>query len=309
MHTATNYSMISERFSNYDERWILLGDSAYFVDPLFSSGVAFAANHAATAALLIRHRLLGSDNEQSKRDLWADYDEEWHQVSGSFSLAIDQWYHAIASKNPDSVYWRTRAESRLVDVRHAVFQFLVDTGTDLLRFIADGADTVKSDFFHVLTKGSDRVADIGADGPLLDVLSQLAPATLGGDELLQLGDDVDVRPSAGLSTGKVKATVPAGVPVPSAYSTYWQDPVGNRELVEPLFAAPETCFRFVKRDGAPSGVKLGKADDPKGELVAMLRQGVRHAEIEPRLNGGQKRALRKLAHLGMLRRKRSTNGT
>ena len=38
MLTATNYSIISERFQSYDERWILLGDAAFFVDPLFSSG-------------------------------------------------------------------------------------------------------------------------------------------------------------------------------------------------------------------------------------------------------------------------------
>ena len=50
--TATNYSMIADRFCSFDERWISIGDAAYFVDPLFSSGVAFTAPSAGGAPLV-----------------------------------------------------------------------------------------------------------------------------------------------------------------------------------------------------------------------------------------------------------------
>ena len=64
---ATNYSMISERFCDYDQGWILIGDAAHFVDPLFSSGVTFALLHAASAALLIRTRFDEQLSEAQQR--------------------------------------------------------------------------------------------------------------------------------------------------------------------------------------------------------------------------------------------------
>ena len=45
--------LMSERLCDVDEGWLLVGDAAFFVDPLFSTGVSFAAAQAVTAARLI----------------------------------------------------------------------------------------------------------------------------------------------------------------------------------------------------------------------------------------------------------------
>lgn len=97
--------MIQEKFCDFDEGWIMVGDSAYFVDPLFSSGVAFAGGMASTASLLIRSTLDDKNlTDEMKKDVWHDYDEEWHKIAHSFALSIDQWYHAIAKSNPQSIF-------------------------------------------------------------------------------------------------------------------------------------------------------------------------------------------------------------
>lgn len=75
MLTATNYSMINDRFADHERRWILVGDSSYFVDPLFSSGVAFAAAQASAAALVLRASCDPTIPDQHQADLWRDYDE------------------------------------------------------------------------------------------------------------------------------------------------------------------------------------------------------------------------------------------
>ncbi|NJK32632.1 MAG: NAD(P)/FAD-dependent oxidoreductase [Deltaproteobacteria bacterium] len=54
LHTATNYSRISGKMCDWESKEIRIGDAAFFVDPLFSSGVNFAIIHATAAALLIK---------------------------------------------------------------------------------------------------------------------------------------------------------------------------------------------------------------------------------------------------------------
>ncbi len=54
-----NYSYSMERFAG--DAWLLLGDAARFVDPLFSSGLSLAAESARAAAEAIRAALAGGD--------------------------------------------------------------------------------------------------------------------------------------------------------------------------------------------------------------------------------------------------------
>jgi flavin-dependent dehydrogenase len=133
--SATNYSMINRDICDYASGRIAVGDAAYFVDPLFSSGVSFALLHAAAAALVIRSTFDPSIPPAMKREAWADYQENLQEFARSFALGIDQWYAAIARDNPDSSHWRGLAEYGTLPVRRQTFQALVNVGlsSDLIR--------------------------------------------------------------------------------------------------------------------------------------------------------------------------------
>ena len=189
--------MISDRFCDYDGRWILIGDSAHFVDPLFSSGVAFALVYAATAALLIRATYDSGISEREKRDLWTDYDADWHGVARSFAVAIDQWYHAIAERHPSSVYWARRAESGFQDLRADTFHALVDTD-------------ISPDLFYVLTNGSGDPEDLGQAGAASKAIRRFAGEGLRGEVVPRLRDGVSVREGLTVEVVRVKASSEGG---------------------------------------------------------------------------------------------------
>lgn len=123
--TATNYSMVSESICDFDEKWILLGDSAFFVDPLFSTGVGLAMIAATSVSFLIRSTFDPSISEQLKRDLWYDYQQRMRTAALTFSISVDQWYHGIARKNPSADFWRSRrGDIPPADLRHKTFIML-----------------------------------------------------------------------------------------------------------------------------------------------------------------------------------------
>jgi len=65
-----NYSYVMERFAG--DGWLLVGDAARFVDPVFSSGVSVAMESAKRAAVAIM-RALTSNNV--KADAFAEYEQ------------------------------------------------------------------------------------------------------------------------------------------------------------------------------------------------------------------------------------------
>ena len=103
MLTATNYSMISKRMCDFDEGWLRIGDAAYFVDPLFSSGVNFSLTHAGFAAELIRASVEPDLGDLAKRHLWQDFHDFLSRLARGFALAIDQWYSGIAEGHPPAL--------------------------------------------------------------------------------------------------------------------------------------------------------------------------------------------------------------
>jgi hypothetical protein len=109
--TATNYSRISGQMCHYDTGEIRVGDAAYFVDPLFSSGVHFALLHSGAALALIKARFDASLREERKGDLWLDYNGMLSTVARGFCLGIDQWYNESANAHPGSIYWRLRGDT------------------------------------------------------------------------------------------------------------------------------------------------------------------------------------------------------
>ncbi len=282
-NTATNYSMISERFCSYDEGWISIGDAAYFVDPLFSSGVAFSVNHAASAALLIELAFSSDVGESDKRDLFRDYDEGWRGMACSFAVILDQWYHAIARTHPTSVYWETRTSESLVDVRMPTFNALVDTA-------------VSPDLLMVITKGEGKLSEL-TEGPLIEAL-RLAGREPSDDQYVAMKKDVVVRPTLSLSVGLSKINLQmmrdGGV---ERLKAYWDDPIHNRGAIPRLYDKPTQHHRFETGD---AGVTFLDARDGGFELARRLESVTRYGDVRPSLTPAQRLLVRKLVGANLI---------
>lgn len=242
--TATNYSMISGRMCDYNARWLLVGDAAYFVDPLFSSGVNFAMAQAAAAALVIQSTLEPSLPEDKIRDLWRDYDASLSDVARSFALAIDQWYAAIAQKHPDSIYWSERATQPAFEARKETFQALINSD-------------LNGDLLRVITQGRGDVDALG-DGALASALHRLHESEPREGDLVRLCAGVTIRPSVTISAlPDVDPALPRTRPAAIHHGVYWQDPGRFAAEVEPLFGRVNRCLRFCRNgDAAGRQVKF-----------------------------------------------------
>lgn len=294
MLTATNYSMINEEFVDFDNRWILIGDAAYFVDPLFSSGVAFAMHHGLSAATLLKATFDKDIEEQHKRDLWRDYDQEWHGIAEAFSLSIDQWYHAIGKGNPDSIYWKTRGQDTGGDIREQTFQILLST-------------TMEPDLLRVMTNADGTVADLDADGPYMQAYQQAAAISLRPDDLISLAPGARMRPSLGLDIPGFKGFAPpAPFEIPAeereAIARYWADPIKNGDAIVSPLSQAIPCHRFSV-EGATDGTEVRSIEEIDGGSAVWkcLQSGpTRYAELEQLLNEVQLHLLRLLARAGVV---------
>lgn len=238
MRVIANYSMINEHFCDFDEKWMLIGDAAYFVDPLFSSGATFAAGMAATADLVIQSTLEGRSSQETLRGVWHDFDNEWQQIAYSFALSIDQWYHAIAKSNPGSPYWTIRSNSASdLGIREETFHALVDTA-------------MTPDLLQVLTTGTLRMEDLDRAGPLLRTLAELDRIEPSDDDLIELPSDVQVRKMKTVDVPGFKASLaPADIPaeVKAAIARYWRTlPDPRPPLPSPLETLRD-CYRVFHR--------------------------------------------------------------
>jgi flavin-dependent dehydrogenase len=289
MLTATNYSMINDQFSNYDERWLLIGDASYFVDPLFSSGVAFAANQASTAALLLRASADPATSEQEARDMWRDYDEGWHGMAKTYALSIDQWYHAIGKNNPGSVYWQSRGNTVDLGIQERTFDALLNTG-------------FTPDLLQVITSGSRRMADLDANGPFAAAAALAEPEDLRPDTRVELAADARVRPGPGLDVPGFKAFIPPPpfdlpAPVKAAIATYWEDPVANGHIAPSPTAEPVPCRRF----STPAQEVRGLDRDGAAELAELLTRGpVRYQDLVDTLTLPQLQLFKRLYRAGVV---------
>ncbi len=293
MLTATNYSMINDRFANYDERWLLIGDASYFVDPLFSSGVAFAANQAASAALVLRQTLEGGICEQHARDLWRDYDEGWHGMAQTYALSIDQWYQAIGKNNPGSVYWHHRGTSADLGIQDKTFDFLLNTA-------------FTPDLLQVMTAGTRRMSDLDQDGAFTTAAAQADPGEPQPDTMLELSPQVRIRPGIGLDVPGFKAFVPPPPfelpePVKAAIAEYWKDPVANGHVAPSPTAEPLPCHRFTLGAGPDATEVRGLDRDGAADLVTALGGGpVSYRTLRDTLSLPQLQLLKRLLRAGMV---------
>lgn len=284
--TATNYSMISSELCSFDDAWLAVGDAAYFVDPLFSSGAAFATNQALCAGLLLRSYFDAGLSETLKRDLFRDYDVSWRRIALSFALVLDQWYYAIAKSHSDSIYWSTRADDSIPDVRTASFNALVDTA-------------VSPDLLQVMTDGRGGLELLGAEGPLPSVLAQRDSSD---DVWYQLAPEIGIRPSLSLGAGRSKddaARQRLGEHAEDALRSYWADPVLNGGDVPPIYAAPLEAEVISAGNDSQSAVTFIEARDHGHALVDALRAGVSKDDLEQRFDERQRGLLRRLLSAGL----------
>jgi ABC-type nitrate/sulfonate/bicarbonate transport system ATPase subunit/flavin-dependent dehydrogenase len=82
-----NYSYEMERFAG--DGWLLVGDAARFVDPLFSSGVSLAAESARAAAGAIAAALAADDVSAAR---FADYEARLRAAAGAWREFVALYY-------------------------------------------------------------------------------------------------------------------------------------------------------------------------------------------------------------------------
>lgn len=257
--TATNYSRISERMCDFDLGEIRVGDAAYFVDPLFSSGVHFALLHASAALVLIKATLAGEGNlsDGLLRDLWADYNGMLSTIARGFALGIDQWYNEIANERPNSVYWTQRTQTPTFASRAETFAGLVN-------------GSIHGDLLQVITKGSNSIAALGAEGAMRRAYQMLEDREPSPDTKVRLRPDVVLRESVTLEAPPVLD----GRPVSFLHGPYWDDPVGRAGEVRPLFPGAIPCHRFCTADPSnPAQVRFFEQEHHGVELYQRLKRG------------------------------------
>ncbi|MCF8258424.1 MAG: tryptophan 7-halogenase [Flavobacteriales bacterium] len=96
-----DYTRATERFIG--DRFVLTGNCAEFLDPVFSSGVAFATESGLKAAKLV-HRQLQGENVDWQRD-YVDHMEEGIAVFRSY---VREWY----TGNLQKIFWHRNINMR-----------------------------------------------------------------------------------------------------------------------------------------------------------------------------------------------------
>ena len=87
VHTAADFSYRNTTLSG--DRWMLAGDAAGFIDPVFSSGV-FLAVMAGEKAADTLHVVL--DQPHKRRRLFRRYDKAVHRAMDVYLRFVDAWY-------------------------------------------------------------------------------------------------------------------------------------------------------------------------------------------------------------------------
>jgi flavin-dependent dehydrogenase len=293
MNVTSNYSMISDSFCNPEERWLLVGDAAYFVDPLFSSGVTFAAAMASCAELVIRSTLQPGDLTPVEiADMWTDYDSGWQEIAHSFALAIDQWYHAIAENHPRSVYWKVRSEHNSdLGIRNETFQALVDTA-------------VTPDLLQIMTSGSLRMRDLPQEGRFMKVLAQLARIEPPATALVSLSLEVELRYGRTVDVPGLKASIPpADLPPPirALIAQYWRRlPASTPEMWSPN-AHPGSYGRFFSRANPKVQIRFFPMLEDGKQIYDLLKAGaMTYGDLVAQLSPPQVRLLKRMLAADLL---------
>ncbi|MGW6427384.1 NAD(P)/FAD-dependent oxidoreductase [Nocardia sp. NPDC055053] len=291
MLTATNFSRISDCFGSYSERWMAVGDASYFVDPLFSSGMSFAVTQAWAAALVLRKTFDDDLDEQSKKDLWRDYDVEWRAMAETWALSIDQWYHEISRSHPESPYWS--AQGRRVEADNSTegtFQALLNTA-------------LVPDLLNIMTKGSRDVRDLATEGPYLRAFTAADAVDLAPDALVSLSPNACIRQAPAADIPGFKGmSPPFEIPQEArdGLAEYWRDPLANADAAPSPLADTVPSYRIHSATDPDIEVRCLERDGGK-ELWDLLADGaVRWSELAPELTVLQGRTVKRLVRAGLV---------
>lgn len=275
--TAPNYSRISGRMCDWEKREIRVGDAAYFVDPLFSSGVHFALQHAGMAVAMIKAAFDDSLSDTLKKELWEDYQEQLCSVARGFALGIDQWYTEIARDNPNSVYWKHRGGKATFDTRAETFQALVN-------------GQIHGDLIQVITKGTNSVNSLGKEGALRRTHDEIQDKEPPADAKVRFKRNVKVKESLTLE-GPIQT--PDGRMICFLHGPYWDDPDKHTHEVLPLCGDPRPCHRFYFTDDE-SEIKVKFVDEEHNglDLLKDLQSGnYTYGQLKEKLSGPQQHLL------------------
>lgn len=91
IQTISGYSRNVKRL--FGDRFVLLGNAAEFIDPIFSSGVAIACRSAVTAAPLIERELSGDSV-----DWLREYEKPMRGGVSVFHTFVEAWYEGTLSR-------------------------------------------------------------------------------------------------------------------------------------------------------------------------------------------------------------------
>lgn len=291
MLTATNYSRISDCFGSYAERWLAVGDASYFVDPLFSSGMSFAVTQAWAAALVLRKSFDTGVDEQTKRDLWRDYDVEWRGMAETWALGIDQWYHEISRTHPDSMYWQGQKRGTALDnATEGTFQALLNTA-------------LVPDLLNVMTNGTRDPRDLATEGPYLTALTAADAVELGAADRISLAPQTRIRAGLGADMPGFKGmSPPFAVPkeVRDGLGRYWRDPIANAGSAPEPLAEAVPCHRFYSTADPDIEVRCLERDGGQGLWDALAGGPVPWSELSSTLSVLQGRALKRLIRAGLV---------
>jgi FAD-dependent halogenase len=129
-----DYSYDSTRF--WGRGWLLAGDAACFIDPVFSTGVHLASLSGFLGARAVRRVLRG---ETAEADALAAYDEAYR---GAFQRYLRFLYFFYDhNTDPDSYFWRARST-----LAHAPAD--LDARTAFVRLMSGGGDLDEIDREH-----------------------------------------------------------------------------------------------------------------------------------------------------------------
>ena len=275
--TATNYSMISGELCSAEEGWLLVGDVAFFVDPLFSSATTLAVAMGAQAACVIDGTLNSSLDATARQDLWDDYNARFRTSAKTLALMIDQWYHAIGRAHPDSIFAKLRGQWPTLDLRDDTFPALLNLS--VLDMLFD---------FGIPEAEGERWTDLFVGSKFFDPAASEDP--LPG-ATVRLDEDVAVRPGALLASSPWPIHPPAD---------YWRDPVsnGDRFMKDVSFF---DCDRFYSASD-PAGWTVPFVDrfDQGATLFERLRAGPEpFGQLTESLNQRQQKLLQRLLRYGL----------
>ncbi|WP_438033626.1 NAD(P)/FAD-dependent oxidoreductase [Sorangium sp. So ce204] len=285
--TATNYSRISSWMCSWSHREIRIGDAAFFVDPLFSSGVHFAMHHAAAAAVLVKAAFDASFDDATRADLWRDYDQMLRKQGQGFALAIDQWYNEIAHAHPNSVYWRERGARPTFEFRSATFHHLVN-------------GTLDDDLLQVISKGTNDVEALRESGAWRQTMAVVERMRPTDETVVRLDHRVVARRSITLEHPFVEVAGDRQDPRPRAFAhgPYWDAPDEHAHEVAPRFGAPSPCVRF-SLEGNDDDVRILGARSAT-QLVDRLRQPRRYGDLKAELSPSELLLVDQLLVAGMM---------